>query len=83
MLVSPLDNDDVVSPVSYDVPALVVVLAFVLELDLVAGSLGPVDADVEDVVTYEHEKLVCTIDHAWTHETPRNGPSLRGVSYNI
>lgn len=49
MLVSPLDDDDVVPPVSDHVPAFVVVLAFVLELDLVAGTLGAVNADVADV----------------------------------
>lgn len=49
MFISPLDNDNVVSPVSDHVPALIVVLAFVLELDFVAGAFGTVDADVEDV----------------------------------
>lgn len=55
VFVSPLDNDNVVSPVPDDVPALIVVLAFVFELDFVAGTFGAVDADVEDIGTYKNE----------------------------
>lgn len=51
MFISPLDDDDVVSPVSDDVPALVVVLALVFQLDFIAGTLGAVDADIENVIT--------------------------------
>lgn len=53
MLIAPLDDHDVVPPVSDDVPALIVVLAFVLELNFVARALGAVDADVEDVGAWE------------------------------
>lgn len=51
MVITPLDDDNVFSPVSDDIPAFIVVLSFVLELDFIAGSFGAVDADVEDVVT--------------------------------
>lgn len=51
MLISPFDDDDVVAPVSNHVPAFVVILAFVLELDFVTGALGAVDAYVEYVGT--------------------------------
>lgn len=51
MVISPLNDDDIFSPVSDDVPAFIVVLSFVLELDFIAGSFGAVDADIEDVVT--------------------------------
>lgn len=51
MLISPLNDDNVFSPVPDDVPAFIVVLSFVLELDFIAGALGAVDADVEDIGT--------------------------------
>lgn len=53
MVITPLDDDDVFSPVSDHVPTFIVVLAFVLELDFIAGSFGAVDADVEDVIALE------------------------------
>lgn len=46
VVVSPLDDDDILSPVSDDVPALIVILALVLQLDFIARSFGSVDADV-------------------------------------
>lgn len=52
MLVTPLDDDDVLSTVPDDVGALVVVAALVLELDLVTWALGAVDAYVHDVVAW-------------------------------
>lgn len=55
MFISPLDDDDVLSPISDDVPAFIVVLSFVLELNFIAGSFGAVDADVEDVITLTKE----------------------------
>lgn len=51
MVISPLNDDDIFSPVPDDVPAFIVILSFVLELDFIAGSFGAVDADIEDVVT--------------------------------
>lgn len=63
MVVAPLDDDDVLSPVPHDVPALVIVLPFVLELHLVAGAFGSVNAYVEDVVTCGRVGIV-SIDKA-------------------
>lgn len=51
VFISPLDDDNVVSPVSDDVPAFIVVLAFVLQLDFVARTLGTVDTNVKNVGT--------------------------------
>lgn len=57
MLITPLDDDDVVSPIADHVPAFIVVLAFVLELDLVTWSLGAVDTDVHDVCAWKEDKI--------------------------
>lgn len=49
VFLSPLDDDDVVSPVPDDVPAFVVILAFVLQLDLITRTFGAIDAYIKDV----------------------------------
>lgn len=56
VLFTPLYDDDVVSSIPDDVPALVVVLTLVFELDLVARSLGAVDTDVHDVRAWKEKR---------------------------
>lgn len=54
MLITPLADHNVLSPVPNYVPAFIVVLTLVLELDFIAGAFGAIDADVKDVGTCKY-----------------------------
>lgn len=50
VVVAPLDNEDVFSPVPYNVLDFKVVSAGVASEDLITWALGSIDSDVQDVV---------------------------------
>lgn len=50
MVVAPLDNEDVFSPVPYNVLDFKVVSAGVASEDFITWALGSIDSDVQDVV---------------------------------
>lgn len=54
VLITPLADHNVLSPVPNYVPAFIVVLTLVLELDFIAGAFGAIDADVKDVGTCKY-----------------------------
>ena len=58
VVIAPLDEQNVVTALPNHVVHLIVVPARVLDLDLLAGTLGPVDAHVQDVVACEMISLL-------------------------
>lgn len=57
MIISPLDNDNVLAPLAHQVAHVVVVAADVLHVNLLAGSLGSVNSNEDYVVTCQNKVL--------------------------